>query len=120
MPPPQSAVRAQTVTVHTDATAKTVDTKASPSTETRTRTRRVATSPPVDPRAQFMAASATTAAPAVAVAAQTLAVSPLGTPEQLAAEQRAAETVNTLPVQLMKLVLQFGWMSTATTAIRSG
>ena len=85
-PPPQSAVRAQTVTVHTDATAKTVDTKASPSTETRTRTRRVATSPPFDP---------------------------LGTPEQLAAEQRAAETVNTLPVQLMKLVLQFGWMSTA-------
>jgi hypothetical protein len=42
-----------------------------------------------------------------------LAVSPLGTPEQLAAEQRAAETANTLPVQLMKLVLQFGWMSTA-------
>jgi hypothetical protein len=47
------------------------------------------------------------------VAAQTLAVSPLGTPEQLAAEQRAAETVNTFPVQLMKLVLQLGWMSTA-------
>ncbi|WP_337442236.1 DUF1214 domain-containing protein [Mycolicibacterium moriokaense] len=45
--------------------------------------------------------------------AQSLAVSPLGTPEQLAAEQRAAETANTLPVQLMKLVLQFGWMSTA-------
>jgi hypothetical protein len=38
----------------------------------------------------------------------TAAVSPLGTPEQL-----AAETVNTLPVQLMKLVLQFGWLSTA-------
>jgi hypothetical protein len=52
-------------------------------------------------------------ATASAVTAQTLAVSPLGTPEQLAAEQRAAETVNTLPVQLMKLVLQFGWMSTA-------
>jgi hypothetical protein len=47
------------------------------------------------------------------VAAQTVAVSPLGTPEQLSAEQQAAETVNTLPVQLMKLVLQFGWMSTA-------
>jgi hypothetical protein len=43
----------------------------------------------------------------------TAAVSPLGTPEQLAAEQQAAETVNTLPVQLMKLVLQFGWLSTA-------
>ena len=27
--------------------------------------------------------------------------------------RRATETVNTLPVQLMKLVLQFGWMSTA-------
>jgi hypothetical protein len=48
-----------------------------------------------------------------AVTTQTLAVSPLGTPEQLSAEQRAAETVNTLPVQLMKLVLQFGWRSTA-------
>ena len=48
-----------------------------------------------------------------AVTAQTLAVSPLGTPEQLTAEQRAAETVNTLPVQLMKLVLQFGWRATA-------
>jgi hypothetical protein len=48
-----------------------------------------------------------------AVTAQTLAVSPLGTPEQLAAERRAAETVNTLPVQLMKLVLQFGWRATA-------
>jgi hypothetical protein len=46
-------------------------------------------------------------------ATQTLAVSPLGTPEQRAAERRAAETVNTLPVQLMKLVLQFGWRSTA-------
>jgi hypothetical protein len=52
-------------------------------------------------------------ATASAVTAQTLAVSPLGTPQQLAAEQRAAGTVNTLPVQLMKLVLQFGWMSTA-------
>src|SRR5581483_7846524 len=37
--------------------------------------------------------------------APTLAVSPLGTPEQLAAEQTAMETVNTLPVQLMKFVL---------------
>jgi hypothetical protein len=55
----------------------------------------------------------TSASTTTTVAAETLAVSPLGTPEQLAAEQRAAETANTLPVQLMKLVLQFGWMSTA-------
>jgi hypothetical protein len=57
-----------------------------------------------------VADSTTTTQP---ITAQTLAVSPLGTPEQLAAEQRAAETVNTLPVQLMKLVLQFGWRVTA-------
>jgi hypothetical protein len=55
----------------------------------------------------------TSASTTTTVAAETLAVSPLGTPEQLATEQRAAETANTLPVQLMKLVLQFGWMSTA-------
>jgi hypothetical protein len=58
-------------------------------------------------------AATTTNTTTTAVTAQTLAVSPLGTPEQLAAEQRAAETANRLPVQLMKLVLQFGWMSTA-------
>jgi len=45
--------------------------------------------------------------------APTLAVSPLGTPEQLAAEQTAMETVNTLPVQLMKFVLGLGWRQTA-------
>ncbi|WP_210084563.1 DUF1214 domain-containing protein [Mycobacterium sp. OAE908] len=56
-------------------------------------------------------ASSITATPAATT--QTLAVSPLGTHEQLSAEQRAAQTVNTLPVQLMKLVLQFGWRSTA-------
>jgi hypothetical protein len=77
-----------------------------------------------DDTTQTLAAKATIAQPlskvatstnatTTAVTAQTLAVSPLGTPEQLAAEQRAAETANTLPVQLMKLVLQFGWMSTA-------
>jgi hypothetical protein len=70
------------------------------------------------PTSSVATASAVTAqtasvATASAVTAQTSAVSPLGTPEQLAAEQQAAETVNTLPVQLMELVLQFGWMSTA-------
>jgi hypothetical protein len=61
--------------------------------------------------AQTSATASTTTTQAVT--AQTLTVSPLGTPEQLAAEQRAAETVNTLPVLLMKLVLQFGWLATA-------
>jgi Protein of unknown function (DUF1214) len=43
----------------------------------------------------------------------TEAASPLGTPQQLAAEKTAAATVNTLPVQVMKLVLQLGWFAIA-------
>ncbi len=43
----------------------------------------------------------------------TQAVSPLGTPEQRDAEETATETVNTLPVQLTKLVLKAGWYVTA-------
>jgi hypothetical protein len=69
------------------------------------------------PSATTAAATANGPAPEPAsrelASAQTVAVSPLGTPEQLEAERLATETVNTLPVQLMKLVLQFGWMSTA-------
>jgi hypothetical protein len=59
------------------------------------------------------AASASPAAATSTVTPQTVAVSPLGTPEQLAAEQQAAETVNTLPVKLMKFVLELGWRSIA-------
>ena len=39
--------------------------------------------------------------------------SPLGTEQQLAAEQIAAETVKTWPVRLMKFVLSIGWLATA-------
>jgi Protein of unknown function (DUF1214) len=52
----------------------------------------------------------------VAVLKQSVATeadSPLGTPEQIAAEKTAAATVNTLPVQVMKLVLQLGWLAIA-------
>lgn len=41
------------------------------------------------------------------------AVSPLGTAQQLAAEQIAAQTVDSLPVQLAKLVLRFGFLNAA-------
>lgn len=41
------------------------------------------------------------------------AVSPLATPEQLAAERIATETVNTLPVTVMKLVLRQQFLSAA-------
>jgi hypothetical protein len=43
----------------------------------------------------------------------TVSVTPLGTPEQTAAEKLAAETVKTLPVQLMTVVLRAGWLATA-------
>ncbi len=55
-------------------------------------------------------------APAAATVSQsvtTQAASPLGTPEQRDAEETATETVNTLPVQLTKLVLKAGWYVTA-------
>jgi hypothetical protein len=52
-----------------------------------------------------------TAAPTQSIMTQ--AVSPLGTPEQRDAEETATETVNTLPVQLTKLVLAAGWYVTA-------
>lgn len=68
---------------------------------------------PTAPAQSLAAASTLATASRELVSTQTVAVSPLGTPEQLEAERRAAQTVNTLPVQLMKLVLQFGWMSTA-------
>ena len=42
-----------------------------------------------------------------------VATSVLGTQQQLTAEQIATRTLNTLPVQLMKLVLRFGFMSAA-------
>ena len=42
-----------------------------------------------------------------------MATSPLGTQQQLDAEQVATRTVETLPVQLMKLVLRFGFLSAA-------
>lgn len=49
----------------------------------------------------------------VAPSAAITATSPLGTQQQLEAERRAAETANTLPVALMKLVLRFGFLSSA-------
>ena len=46
-------------------------------------------------------------------AASVMATSVLGTQQQLTAEQIATQTLNTLPMQLMKLVLRFGFMSAA-------
>jgi hypothetical protein len=46
-------------------------------------------------------------------AASVAAVSPLGTAQQLVAEQIAAQTVDSLPVQLAKLVLRFGFLNAA-------
>jgi hypothetical protein len=49
----------------------------------------------------------------VAPAASVAAVSPLGTAQQLVAEQIAAQTVDSLSVQLAKLVLRFGFLNAA-------
>lgn len=54
-----------------------------------------------------------TPAASVTQSATVQADSPLGTPEQRDAEQTATETVNTLPVQLTKLILKTGWYVTA-------
>lgn len=59
---------------------------------------------------------ATTAAPSSStaeVSASVAVVSPLATEQQLEAERIAAQTVETWPVKLMKLVLRMGWLSTA-------
>ncbi|GFG50199.1 hypothetical protein CQY20_17295 [Mycolicibacterium agri] len=50
---------------------------------------------------------------AVTQSAAAQAISPLGTPAQRDAERTATETVNTLPVQVTKLVLKTGWYVTA-------
>ncbi|HJT96590.1 MAG TPA: DUF1214 domain-containing protein [Mycobacterium sp.] len=127
---PKSTVTAQTVTISADEADADSDTS-------------VVTPPPADPgvpaeslamlsvaatarRTQADATPTTTPAPAVtqsAVAEQsvaTAAVSPLGTPEQLAAERLAAETVNTLPVVLMKLFLRQGFLSAAQQQFPGG
>ena len=49
-----------------------------------------------------------------AAATATAATSPLGTQQQLDAEALAAQTANTLPVQLMKLVLQFSFFGSGS------
>lgn len=66
---------------------------------------------PAGPAAGAPAASTTTSLvqPTVSINA----TSPLGTQQQLEAERLAAQTADTLPVALMKLVLQFGFRSAA-------
>lgn len=56
---------------------------------------------------------ATTSTSAVEPTASIAAPSPLGTQQQLDAERLAAQTANTLPVQLMKLVLQLTFFGSA-------
>jgi hypothetical protein len=125
----KSTVSAQTVTISADESEK--DSESS-----------TATAPPDGPdapaeslallsvaatarRSQADTSQAATAAPVTQSAAvdqsvETTAVSPLGTPEQLAAERTATETVNTLPVQLMKLFLRQGFLSAAQQQFPGG
>jgi Protein of unknown function (DUF1214) len=130
---PEPKPMSQTAATSTDEPANDADTNDARRTVSVTTSSTPASTPkpdPVDPPAQSLALvstlgaasretghAATPAARSTAetttVAARTVDISPLGTPEQLAAEKRAAETANTLPVKLMKLVLQFGWRASA-------
>ncbi|MBJ7341736.1 MAG: DUF1214 domain-containing protein [Mycolicibacterium sp.] len=68
------------------------------------------------PPIRAMTAASTASPPAPPASASTAvaaAPSPLGTQQQLEAEKRATETVNTLPVALMQLVLRFGFLAAA-------
>ncbi|WP_319458174.1 MULTISPECIES: hypothetical protein [unclassified Mycobacterium] len=65
-------------------------------------------------------ASAVATTSFVEPAAALASTSVLGTQEQLTAEQIATETLNTLPMQLMKLVLRFGFMSAAQQQFPDG
>ncbi|HET6731952.1 DUF1214 domain-containing protein [Mycobacterium sp.] len=125
---PKSTVSAQTVTKTIDEPKGKTDSATGPEDDNDT---------PAEPlavlsvaatarRAQAEATPTTTPTAAVtqsAVADQSLAttaVSPLGTPEQLAAERLATETVNTLPVVLMKLFLRQGFLSAAQQQFPGG
>jgi hypothetical protein len=108
-PTPGAPSAESSPTSSTNDDAKSTDTKPT----TGRKSRKIAKTVTDDTTKTVAAKTAIAQPSSTAVTAQTLAVSPLGTPEQIAAEQRAAATANTLPVQLMKLVLQFGWMSSA-------
>ncbi|MDA4107491.1 DUF1214 domain-containing protein [Mycolicibacterium holsaticum] len=64
----------------------------------------ITSTPSVNPAAQTVTTSQTLAA---------TTVSPLGTPQQLAAERIARQTANSLPVAMMKVVLRLGFLFAA-------
>jgi Protein of unknown function (DUF1214) len=64
-----------------------------------------------------------TGAPVAALVAENVtveAVSPLATPEQLAAERLATQTLNTLPVALMKVILRQQFLAAARNLYPNG
>ncbi|MDQ2638664.1 MAG: hypothetical protein M3Y83_17510, partial [Actinomycetota bacterium] len=64
----------------------------------------ITSTPSVNPAAQTVTTSQTLSA---------TTVSPLGTPQQLAAERIARQTANSLPVAMMKVVLRLGFLFAA-------
>jgi hypothetical protein len=109
----KASERRSTVTSQTTATSTDESAKRTVSVTTASTTASTPAPEPVAPAETVAMVSTLGTASREPTSAQALAVSPLGTSEQLAAERQAAETVNTLPVQLMKLVLQSGWGATA-------
>lgn len=70
--------------------------------------------------APFTSAAGAPVAALVAEDVEAEAVSPLATPEQLEAERIAAQTANTLPVAVMKLVLRQQFLSAAQQLYPNG
>ena len=119
---PESRVTAQTVTIAKDETETGGETSvaSAPPSAPVTPAEPMTVLSIVGTARRGQAAAPATETPEVvtrpAVVNQSVsvaAVSPLGTPEQLAAERQAAESVNTLPVQLMKLFLRQAFLSAA-------
>ena len=108
------ATAAEAKAVQADPPARAVVTAVDPAPAIATKTPTEPATPPPSPAPLAMLALARRETENVsAPAASITAVSPLGTAQQLTAEQIAAQTVDSLPVQLAKLVLRFGFLNAA-------
>jgi hypothetical protein len=125
---PKSMVTAQTVTISADEPEKDNSAATAPSDEPSAPAESLALLSVAGTARRAHADVSPTTTPATALtqsavvdqSVETTAVSPLGTPEQLAAERTATETVNTLPVVLMKLFLKQGFLSAAQQQFPGG
>ena len=109
-----AAKKAEPEAAQADPPARALIAAVDPTPAVVTETPAAPQTPPQSPAPLAMLALArreteNASAPTASIAA----VSPLGTTQQLTAEQIAAQTVDSLPVQLAKLILRFGFLNAA-------